>query len=399
MSSEWMIYAPNPSEPRKIAYKRANAATRIVMWPDYSSANPYQRLLYSNVRQRCVTYSGTIDSAMSALTERPSDGQMVFHLHWLNALTNDSHSPAEASHIFSGFIGKIDEFKRKGGKVIWTIHNLISHDAQFPAEEIALGKRLLQVVDRVHLHSDLSIQEVESVYGVLPRQRVRLSSHGNYVGYYPNFIAADQARHRLGLNEDDHVLLFFGQVRPYKGIENLIRAIGDIATENRDLKLVVAGKSSYEIGAYLRGSVPASVLDQLTFIDRFFADSELQLLFNAADFAVLPYQKVLTSGSMMLSLSFGVPVIVPDTGMTREVLGGVNAGFLYASGDDEDMARAVRCAVGAKLAGELSAMKKTAWETAARYPWPDFVAKVYDFDVSDVSAATMRRSSNEVQHA
>ena len=106
---------------------------------------------------------------------------------------------------------------------------------------------------------------------------------------------------------------------------------------------------------------------------RFLDDMELQVFFRAADIAVYPYRKVLTSGSLLLALSFGVPVVVPDVGMTREVLGSGPgpAGRLY-TGAAPELEAAIRDLLAEKAAGRLPAMAHNARAIAEATTWPDF---------------------------
>ena len=98
-----------------------------------------------------------------------------------------------------------------------------------------------------------------------------------------------------------------------------------------------------------------------------------QLPFRAADFAVFPYAQVLTSGSLLLALSFGLPPVVPAVGMTREVLEGTDAGMLYDPSEGTDaLQTTIRNMLARKDAGGLAPMREAARALAETLDWPDF---------------------------
>ena len=368
----WDVHIPNPQDPRRVTYRRYNDSKMVIYWPDYSNANPYQKLLYGAVAQQTEVCAGPIDAALQMIEEFAQPENLTFHLHWLNFLFAEIESAEEAQEVVNDFIEKLRKFKWKGGKLIWTVHNTISHDSLYHDVEIALSEQVAAIVDVLHFHSAASVDEVAESFNI-PRDKVRISRHGNYCGIYPNFVTRSEARAYLNIDKEDDVILFVGQVRPYKGVEQLIRAMRAIIADRPNALLLIVGQMSFDP---FKGITPALTPEERVRIrttGRFIDSSEMQVFFNAADMAVYPYTRILTSGSLLLALSYGVPVVIPKVGMTHEVLDGRDAGVLY---DGDGGADALRMALNTMLerkhAGTLGKMADQALALGKELEWPNF---------------------------
>lgn len=365
-------------DPRRVTYRRKSGQPMVIFWPDYSRSNPYQKLLYGQAREEAEFLAGDIDAALRMIKDLPAlggaDGPLTFHLHWLNflfvGLSEDDSDEARAR--VDDFLGKLSLFKSMGGRLVWTIHNTVSHDSPFVALETELSEAIVALADTLHLHSEASIAEVETAF-TLDRSKIVISRHGAYVGIYPDFIGRDQARDLLGYGKDEDIVLFTGQVRPYKGVEHLVTAMRAILADRPQARLVLAGAMQVDLFETLSPALTQAERAQIDVTGRFLDDMELQVFFRAADIAVYPYRKVLTSGSLLLALSFGVPVVVPNVGMTAEVLasGSGAAGRLYA-GEAAELEQAIRALLSEKDAGRLQEMGTNARAIAEATTWPDF---------------------------
>jgi len=368
----WDVHVPDPNEPRRVTYKLRDGVDMVLFWPDYSRYNPYQKLLYSKLRQEAEVLAGDIDAALKALEHLDDPSRITFHLHWLNFIFRDVTDAESARAAADDFIAKLEKFVWKGGRLVWTIHNTISHDTPFPEVEVDLSNRIASAAHVLHFHCAESVQEVATSFDV-PVEKVRISPHGSYVGSYPDYVTREQARRQLGMNETDDVLLFTGQLRPYKGVEQLVTAFRRILADRPQAVLIMAGRQSFDPLADVTPALSDAERARIRVADRFIENAEMQLFFRAADVAVYPYRKILTSGSMLLALSFATPVVVPEVAMTREVLANRDAGVLYdPKAGDEALETALRAILGRKDTGELDEMKQRAYALAKELDWPDF---------------------------
>ena len=185
----------------------------------------------------------------------------------------------------------------------------------------------------------------------------------------------DIARRDLGLAADDDVLLFTGSLRRYKGLDALIGAFERMLPAHPSLRLVLAGATREEDPPLLE-RVAATARDRILLVDRFLDNDELQLYFRAADAGVYPYDEVLTSGSIMLAQSFGLPVVAPDFGMISEAVG--EAGVLYDRRDPSGLEAALGRMLAAKRSGEIEATRTAAVAAAQRNSWQSFARTVLD---------------------
>jgi len=193
--------------------------------------------------------------------------------------------------------------------------------------------------------------------------------HGHYIGAYPHDIDETTARARLGLDADARVFLCFGQVRAYKGIPELLAAFR--ALRRSDVRLVIAGKPVDRAVADMVAAAAARdsrIVAHLAHVD----DAEVQHYFEAADWVVLPYRDVLTSGSALLALSFERPVVAPRRGCLAELER--SDGVL---GYEPDAPNALALALAEAAHTDARAWRPRARAAARRFDW-DGIARAYD---------------------
>jgi GT2 family glycosyltransferase/glycosyltransferase involved in cell wall biosynthesis len=282
---------------------------KIFYYPDFNDNNPYQSLLYAESEKNLASVvAGEIETAIDFKELNPSEN-VVFHLHWQNVITG----PALNAHDFKVrakcFLDKLAIFRSLGGRVVWTIHNKLPHDAKFISEERDFHTKLADLVDKILLHDEISLNIVLSEY-FLDSKKVEFVKHGNYIGAYPDEVGRDQARQCLGIPEHDFVFGFVGQLRPYKGLNEFVEACYEL-TGRKTMSALIAGKPVWPLS---KGKVTklCSPISNVRVYERYIPDVELQLYLRSLDVLVLPYKEILTSGSVMLAASFGIPVVVPD---------------------------------------------------------------------------------------
>jgi glycosyltransferase involved in cell wall biosynthesis len=324
----WEVHIPDPKEPRRVTYRRKPDTRTVLFWPDYSRSNPYQQMLYGEARKTTEICAGNIDAALNIIDEFDDPANLTFHLHWLNFLFADLTDAGEAKSRADDFLAQLQKFVWKGGRVVWTIHNHVSHDTPFRDLEIWLSGEIAKTAHALHFHAAGSVDEVAGVFDI-PREKVMIVPHGHYIGAYPDFVSRETAREALGIETDDEVILFTGQVRPYKGVEQLISAFRTLLEDRPKLRLLIVGEMKHDLFANVTPELTEFEAARITATERFVCDMELQLFLRAADLAVYPYEKILTSGSLLLALSFGLPVVIPDVAMTREVIQKMNSGAIY----------------------------------------------------------------------
>ena len=282
-------------------------------------ANPYNALLYTAVAQQGVTVREFSRRALRH--DRPD----IVHLHWPELTFLSSHRAWQSRLRLAVFDLLIGRARRRGTRLLWTVHNDDAHeDRATPSLQHALERLLRRHVDGVFILSDAAERAFRDRYGdTIP---VYHTAHGHYRDAYPLTMGRAEARRVLGINEEPTLLASVGQIRPYKNLSGLIDAVRELA--DPQLVLGVAGRPDSESSAeLLRKSAGADprVLLELRRLD----DTRMAAWLRAADAVVLPYRRILNSGSAVLALSAGRPVIAPAIGAMPELARSAGAEWVH----------------------------------------------------------------------
>jgi glycosyltransferase involved in cell wall biosynthesis len=157
--------------------------------------------------------------------------------------------------------------------------------------------------------------------------------------------------------------LLFGRLGRYKGSEELVRAFADLPDARAEL--VIAGK---QIDPIDLSALPSSVIARITTHNRFLAQAEIPHLIASADFMVAPYAASLTSGTVLLAMSLGRPVIAPRLPTLAELITDGENGLLFGPQEEGGLTAALGRAC-AMESSEVRRLGETAFDIAMRYDW------------------------------
>jgi beta-1,4-mannosyltransferase len=294
------------SQAVRAAETSAEQPLRVIAWPAFQNRafNPYTALL-------CDALTG-VGCVVEAFTPRKLllERWDIWHVHWPDLAANDPKALVALKRGL-GFLVLVLIAKAKGIRIVWTVHNLRDHDRRHPALQAAVMRCFLPAVDGYLSLSETARSEAVQVHPRLDKVPGYVTRHGHYRGAYPDAIDKDSARNALALSARDNVILFFGQLRPYKQVIELISTFSRIQDPAWRL-LVVGHASDPRYGTMVESAAKRDirVFTRLELIP----DDEVQIFMRAADLVVLPYQEVLNSGAALLALSFAVPTLVPRVG-------------------------------------------------------------------------------------
>lgn len=339
--------------------------------PDYRATNPYQTMMMDRLSGRGVQ-AVPVDSPMALVRAGAVDpNRFVYHRHWTAPVLGPSTSRRDAERRCADHLAELDELKAAGGRIVWTIHNVLPHECPYPDAEIALRRGLAARANAIHVMTEDTRELVAEVVD-LPTDRLHVIGHPSYIDVYPNVVEAAQARLEVGAAPDDIVLLNLGGIRPYRGIDTLLDAFDLAVAREPRLRLLIAGKPGKHPSVKdieRRAAEHARVISWMEEVP----DIELQVFFNAADVVVLSHRTVLNSGGLFLAWTFGRPVIAPAAG-TLPGLVSDDIGRLYAPGDVSGLAEAMAGATA--LTGP--SVRRAAWDRARAFTPADAATALAD---------------------
>jgi glycosyltransferase involved in cell wall biosynthesis len=245
---------------------------------------------------------------------------------------------------------------RKGPKVM-TAHYIASPQPKW--WELTTAQRTFNSMDAVIAHSENGAGRLRDLIG-LPDDRVRVIPHGafDYLTRLP-----EEAPLPAELEgAQGPVILFFGLMRPYKGIDTLLEAFAEV----EGAELWIVGNPRMEIDALIEKS--RRLPGRVRWLPRFIEDSEIPAIMRAADVLALPYRDIEQSGVLYAGLAFGKAMVLSDVGGFGEVARKHDAALLVPPDDPSALAAAL-----AGLAGDLQARTRqeelAAAAAAGPYSW------------------------------
>lgn len=245
-------------------------------------------------------------------------------------------------------------------RVVVQCHNIGDKESSFWKRWLA--NAIFRRADLLVVHSAQSVEEVRERFGERGVART-LKLFLPVLAIGREIPERDEAKQRLGLDSRS-VVLFFGQVRPFKGLDIAIRAWKFVKT---DAVLLIAGEVWFgEEETYRRLVREEGVESRVRFDLRFVPDAEVANHFAAADVVVAPYRYENQSGVAMNAFHFRRPVIATNVGGLPDIIEeGVN-GMLVPAENPEALARAIDHFF---TEGDRTRMEEGAGESAAKYSW------------------------------
>jgi D-inositol-3-phosphate glycosyltransferase len=266
-------------------------------------------------------------------------------------------------------------YKLCGKQIAFTAHNV--NQARRDAKDSLLNRITLRIqyrlCDHIFVHTKKMKDELCQDFGVAEKA-VTVIRHPINDAFPDTDLTPSEAKRQLGLQENEKAVLFFGRIRPYKGIEHLLAAFHPLAANHSDYRLIIAGepkKGSEEYRHQIEQTVKTEfMLGQIIMKIQFIADDEMEVYLKAADVLVLPYKEIFQSGVLFLAYSFGLPVVATDVGSFREEIVEGRTGFLCQPGDPAELAKAIETYFASDLYKNLKVRRQEIKDYAdANHSW------------------------------
>lgn len=290
--------------------------------------NPYLLLFTEALRRQGL--QAELSDKLSSLWLLDAPKETALHLQWVETLycvrAPSSWKSKLVRRIFCNRLSSaMRSFLRlwfnllailvcrlRGAWIVYTVLNLESHSDLFFDRLVhdCATWAVLKLAHRVQVCSEAARDLVKARFK--RRTGIVVVPLGNLIDHYPGRISRPEARERLGIAPELVVFLFLGLIRPYKGIEELVPAFLALGPDLTAARLLIAGavpdKAFENRIAAMVGSK-----NGVRFLPGYVPDQELPIFLAASDLTVFPYRSAISSGGAVLALSFGRPIIAPDS--------------------------------------------------------------------------------------
>ncbi|MBI4946460.1 MAG: glycosyltransferase [Bacteroidetes bacterium] len=229
-------------------------------------------------------------------------------------------------------LGTVAKKLKKQSKVITILDNVIPHEKRFFDE--AFTKYFLK---QNHGFVVMSDSVKNDLLKFIPDAKYISHQHPLY-DHFGKRVDAAEAKKKLDIPEGKKVILFFGFIRDYKGLDLLIDAMTKL---NDEYALVIAGEVYGSFDKYNQQIEKLGVKNKISLHIRYISDDEVPLFFSSADVCVLPYKSATQSGITSISYHFDLPLIATDTGGLKESILHNQTGLIVDSPDATLLAKAV----------------------------------------------------------
>lgn len=259
-------------------------------------------------------------------------------------------------------------------RLVLTAHNVLPHeDAEKRAMFMKSAFRIIYACSsRIIVHSKFS-QEKLAVLFKIDRSKIRVIPHGNYLFFRTKDMSRVDARRALGLGQDKKIILQFGALREYKGLDILLDAFSRVRAGNAAALLLIVGKPiNLDVEAVVQKIKALGLEKDVILKAEYVPFDDMQAYFFSADVVVFPYKEIDMSGSLQLAYAFARPVVCARSGGLPEVMRQKENGVLVKPNDSVELAQGIEYVLSnsdiTSLMGEASlrmAKEDFSWDRIA----------------------------------
>lgn len=253
---------------------------------------------------------------------RPRRGSVaVLHHHWPSADGQRGSAPGAALRL-ARVLAVVAAHRAAGAAVVWTGHNVTSHEGRFPRLERWFWRAYVRLLDGWIALTDASADALRAEH----RRLAEVPGAVIPIGHMVDVVGPDPgratARAAFGLDDGRRVVAHVGRIRPYKGVPALLDAVAGLGAD--DVTLLLGGDvADPEVGPAVDRARAAGA--DVRFTPRRLADDEAARTLAAADLVAYPFSRVMNSGAVVLALSYGRPVVATTSPSLAELQAAVGA--------------------------------------------------------------------------
>jgi glycosyltransferase involved in cell wall biosynthesis len=297
----------------------------------------------------------------------------IFHILWNNKF---EYFDRTLLMLFYRLLGK---------KVVITVHNVNAKKRDLSdgfVNRLTLRMQY-RLAHHLFVHTEKMRGELIEEFNVRS-ERVSLIPFGINNAVPQTALASKAAKEQLKLAPEDKVILFFGRITPYKGLDWLIPIFRRLVRREGNYRLIIAGRPDRceEYWSRIRTDVQKDVESGAILLnDNFIPDDQVEVYFKAADALILPYRDIYQSGVLFLGQSFGIPVLASDVGSLRDDIVEGKNGYVFNLENPAVVEQVIDRYFSSDLYRDLEMHRPTIRKDAmARHSWDevaDVTLKVY----------------------
>ncbi|MDY0342820.1 MAG: glycosyltransferase family 4 protein [Lentimicrobium sp.] len=276
--------------------------------------------------------------------------------------------------------------KVRGHKTVLTVHNVNAgkRDNRNTWFNTLTLRLLYKLCNQLIVHTEKSKEELQADFK-LPGSKISVIKHGMNIRVNQAGLTREEARNILEINQEERVVLFFGNIDHYKGLDVLIESLNLLPLDFADnFRLIIAGKiKSSEYKKLIDEIINRSRLKhRITSKMSFIHDKDVEAYFVASDCAALPYREIYQSGIIFMAYAFGLPVLVSDVGNFRQDVPDGKSGFIVSENSPQAWSLMIQRYFSSELCINLpeSRDKIKTW-AKSNYSWDEIgkeTRKVYE---------------------
>jgi D-inositol-3-phosphate glycosyltransferase len=264
-------------------------------------------------------------------------------------------------------------------RIVFTAHNVNAgkRDSNDSLRNRISLKVQYALSDHVFVHTDAMKRQMISVFRIA-ESKISVIPFGINNTVPNTSLSSPEVKRQLSISSGDKVLLFFGNIAPYKGLEHLVTAFSTLLKKDRSYRLLIVGKPKGPASYWnevRRGIESSAIADRVIAKIEYVRDDATELYFKAADVLILPYAHVFQSGVLFLGYSFGLPAIAADVGSLKNEIVESKTGLVFRAQDPSDLASKIEEYFESELFRNLETTRFQIKEYAnKRYSWSKVAA-------------------------
>lgn len=298
-----------------------------VFFAPYVAANPYQK----EIEKRLNTYHINVFKPEQGTKDFFKTKQIfkadIIHFHWFDTyiLTGDFY---KSLFKVIYFLYNLKKLKKNNVKFVWTVHNLHNHENLHLKLERFFMRKFVTMTDAFAVHNEFSKKMLQKKFTV-ENSKIYKIPHGNYINSYPkaDIKLVNQLKQEIGLISNKTTFMILGHIRPYKGV---LDAIAIFKEQTNNTQLLICGKVKYKDDeALIKKEIKG--FSNIKFVSKFIEDNQLTSYIALADVMIYSYKDILTSGALLLGMSFKKVCLASKVGSLAEYL---DAKYLFENLED-----------------------------------------------------------------